>query len=133
MSSGSNTIHRKRFDEGRTTPQEYHRLHAFGPDARCAVCGGRPEIRAIVLAPFDEANKRGMLPEGAMFNPGVMQTMVTIKEGGVPKPYLRLSIAYSCKLHQREFERTCAKAPSWCIVEINRGPDPTNRVQVGAG
>jgi hypothetical protein len=91
-------------------------------------------VRAIVLAPFDEANKRGMLPPGAAINPAVLQSIVPIKgSSGQPEPFVRLSIAYSCSRCQPEFEKALAKAPSWCIVELNRGPNPTERVQVGYG
>lgn len=125
-------LHTNKFDKGRRSPQEFHQQYAFPQNARCCACPNRPNIRAIVLCPFDEAQKRGMLPEGAMFNPAVMQTLVTIKEGNEPKPYLRLSVTYSCKSCQKEFEKALAKAPSWCIVELNHGPDPKNKVSIGA-
>ncbi len=125
-------LHLKRFDGGRRTPQQYHTEFAFSPNARCSSgCGRRPEVRAIVMCPFDEAVKRNMLPEGAMFNPEIMKLIVTVNEGGKPKPYVRISVTYACKSCQAEMEKAMAKGPSWCIVDIQRGPDPTNKVQVG--
>lgn len=134
MANPNRTIHRKKFDGGRRTAQQFHEEHAFPPGAACANCGKRPSVRAIVMAPFDEVQKRGMLPQGALINPSIMQAIVPIKDAqGLPTPYVRLSIAYACRTCQPAFERALAKAPSWCIVEINRGPNPTERVQVGYG
>lgn len=122
--------HLQKFDGGRRTPQEVHAQHAFPPNAKCSGCGGRPSVRGIVMAPFDEAQKRGFLPDG-FITPEVAQTIVQINEGGRPRPYIRISMAYSCRNCAKEMEKVLAKAPSWCIVEINRGPDPTNRVVTG--
>jgi hypothetical protein len=122
----------KRFDGGNRTPQEYHRAHAFPPAAKCSGCGGPPAVRAVVLAPFDEVSQRGMLPHDELVNPSILQTVVPLKGAdGQAVPHVRLSITYSCSRCRREFERALAKAPSWCFVDINEGPDPTNRVQVG--
>lgn len=85
------------------------------------------------MAPFDEVKKRGLLPAGELINPAILQSIVPIRgASGQPEPYVRITITYSCTRCQRDFERALAKHPSWVIVEINRGPDPTNRVSVGA-
>lgn len=126
--------HVKRFDNGNSTPQEYHQKYAFGPHHRCLTCGGRPVIRAITMAPMDEVVKRGLLPGGALLSPEIMKCVVPLKDSaGKPDPHIRLGVAFSCKACQPAFERTLAKLPSWMVVDINRGPDPTNRVTVGAG
>lgn len=91
-----------------------------------------------MLCPLDEAVKRGMLPGGpaAIVDPraiaAIAPVLVAINENGEKKNYVRISMVYSCRSCQKELEKALAKAPSWCIVEINRGPDPTNRVSVGA-
>jgi hypothetical protein len=89
------------------------------------------------MMPLDEAEKRGFVPAGAaaapIAFPWVVPLLVPIQDGGVKTLYVRISKVYSCSLCQREMEKALAKTPSFCIVEINRGPDPTNRVQVGGG
>jgi hypothetical protein len=80
-------------------------------------------MRAIVMAPFDEAQKRGMVPQGTLVSPAIMQAIVPIKNSeGQPDPYVRLSVTHSCTQCSKDFQRALAKAPSWCIVEINEGP-----------
>ncbi len=119
-----------RFMQGRCTPQEYHEQHAF-PGQRCNGCGGPPALRAIVMAPYDEAQKRGMVPPGHVAGPAILKLVVALKGGdGQPVPHVRMSITYSCRMCRRDFERALARAPSWVVVDINRGPDPTNRISV---
>lgn len=124
--------HVKKFDNGRRTPQEYHQQFAFPPTAKCSApnCHRRPAVRAIVMAPFDEVSKRGMLPTGYILSPEIMKSIVMIKGQTGPEPYVRISVAYSCSSCQTQFEKALAKSPSWCIVEINKGPDPSNRIVV---
>lgn len=119
-------------------PQKVHSDHAFPINAKCAGCGIRPLIRAITLAPLDEARKRmPSLDSMLMTDPElVMQHIVQINESagsisGVanPKPYFRLGVAYACKTCAPSMERQLAKGPSWVIVEINRGP--TERMVFG--
>ena len=112
-----------------------HREFGFPPDARCKGCGKRPSIRAIMLAPVDEVMKRGMLPPG-IDRAAMHQIIVPIRENPTDKkgvPYARLSVTYSCDACSKELEKALAKAPSWMVVDIGRGPDHTNKVQIGAG
>jgi len=51
------TIHRKKTFGGRSCV-DVHREYAFSPHSKCVGCGGRPHMRAIVMAPFDEVQKR---------------------------------------------------------------------------
>ena len=134
----SKVLHRKNFQNRfNRSPQEFHAAHAFPPGAKCAACQAKPSIRAIVMIPLDEAEKRGVIPPGAakapLLFPVLVPLLVHIKEASGPKYYLRSSMAYSCRACRPSFERTLAKAPSWAIVEINEGPDYHNRVTVGAG
>lgn len=124
----------KKFANGRMTPQEMHRMFAFPPTAKCQGCGGRPHLRAIVLAPLDEVSKRGLLPEG-MPQDEVMKMVVPLKSSTDIKPqaFVRLSVSYSCTMCRKDFEKALARTPSWCVVEINSGPDETNRIVLGAG
>ena len=124
----------KRFDGGRRTPNEYHREFAFPPTAKCAGCGGPPAIRAIVLVELAEAIKRNMVQAplfGQIVHPDVAKTIVQLRGPSGPVPHTRVSLTYSCDLCRKTMEVELAKAPSWCVVEINEGPDPRNKVQVG--
>lgn len=125
MSNGPR--HKRHFDGGRSSPQEYHAKHAFPANARCQGCTARPTARAITMAPFDECLRRmpELEPLLARDPQAILARTVPIRESGLaehPKPYLRLGIAYSCPRCLPALERTLARAPSWMIVEINRGP-----------
>lgn len=130
--------HIKRFDGGRRTPQEYHNAFAFPPGAKCSGCKARPQVRAIVMVSAKDAERMGWIPPGAGANPRafpeIVPVLVKLREGGPQgTDYVRVSVAYACSVCAPEMERTLAKAPSWAVVEIGRGPDPTNRVSLGAG
>lgn len=133
----------KRFDGGRRTPQEYHAEFGFPIDAHCSACGNRPSVRAITMAPYDDLRKEGAVPDlslqemkarivmgdpRAELYQKIISTLIPINDNGTPKMYMRCGIAYSCRSCRKNFERALAKAPSYYIVEINEGPDPTNRI-----
>lgn len=124
-------IHRKKLFGGRFTAEEIHAKHAFPPGAKCSGCGGPPMIRAMVMAPLDEVKKRDpefeVLEQLATVSPEAAQRwfkmLVQIKgSDGKPVPHIRLITAYACQSCGPTMEKTLAKGPSWCIVEINRGP-----------
>lgn len=136
MSRRRKVHHRKSFEsKTRMTVQEYHATNAFPTNAKCAGCGNKPQVRGIVMVPADEAEKRGLIPKGAASMPALFPAIapisIQLNEGGTPKWYIRMSMAYSCRLCRKDFEKTLAKAPSWCVVEINEGPDYRGRVSVG--
>lgn len=83
------------------------------------------------MAPYDEAHRRGLVPPGHVAGPEVLARTVMLNGlDGKGTPHVRLSVTYSCKLCLRTFERQLAKAPSWCVVDLNDGPDPRERVQL---
>lgn len=83
--------------------------------------------------PADEAEKRGLIPTGASkaphLYPAIQPIAVKLTDGW----YIRASVCYACRACAPTMERALAKGPSWAVVEINRGPDPTNRVAVALG
>jgi DNA-directed RNA polymerase subunit RPC12/RpoP len=127
----------KQFQGGRTTPREYHQAHAFPPYAKCQGCGARPMIRAITMMPWDDFLKADgaklvvdqlahKLPEL------VAQNVVQLKgPDGLPRPHVRLGVAYSCERCQRDFERALAKLPSYVVVDLNRGPSNAKVITSG--
>lgn len=108
---------------------------AFPPDAKCKGCNNlRPITRIIVLMPLDEMMKRDQeIQLMALTRPDVLAPfLVKIREShGSTKTYFRVSVTYACKLCTRDAEKAAAKAPSWCIVEINRGPGPDKVISSG--
>lgn len=119
------------------TPQEFHAAHAFPKGAKCAGCSNKPQVRAIVMMSAVDAEKMGMIPKGAGKAPVLFKELapflVKINDGGTPKWFIRTSMAYSCRACRKDFEKALAKAPSYCVVEINEGPDYRNRVSVSVG
>jgi hypothetical protein len=86
--------------------------------------------RIIVLVPLAEAKRRDpMLEILSMVNPQkFMETLVQTVHG----PHIRLTTVYACKACTPAAEKVAAKAPSWAIVDIHRGPGP-DRIGVGYG
>ena len=124
-------IHIKKFGDGRYTPQEVHRMFAFPYGAKCTKCGGPPAVRGITMIPLADAVKRGMLV--GMTREFVKSLVVPLRERTTDKkgaPYLRIGVAYSCVGCRKEFEKTLARAPSWAVVEISEGPNPTEKVVI---
>lgn len=89
------------------------------------VCHGRPHYRAIIMCPLDEALKRGFVRgDNVLQQADLLKTIVHINESAASpnKKYVRLNMQYYCTRCSNPVEKELAKAPSWCIVEINRGP-----------
>lgn len=123
--SASPIIHRRKLFGGQRTAEEVHQQHAFPRGAKCAGCGRPPLIRAIVMMELKEALKNPLIAEIAEKAPeALVQQVVQIKstDGKSISPYFRCSVVYACKQCGPAMEKQLAKAPSHCIVEINRGP-----------
>jgi len=121
------TIHRTKLFGGRLTAEEYHAKYAFPVGAKCAGCGkgGSLTTRIISLAPLDEMRKRDPMVDYMAANKPtqLFSTLVPIRGAdGKPQPYLRIATVYACGACSTHAERAAAHGPSWCIVEINRGP-----------
>lgn len=122
--------HRKRFDGGRMSVEEYHSTYAFGPNAKCAMCHVyRPMTRFVVMIPYDELKRRDKdfaLLE--MMDPGrIAAMMVPLKHG----MHVRVSTQDVCAGCTPAAERVAARSPSWAVVNIIRAPKST--VMVGGG
>ena len=111
---------------GNMTPSELHR--AIGIRKSCMYCGQPAAVRIRVLVALDELTRRQ--PEY------VAQIMATNPDGSwtVPTlptkygPMVKVSDVGACSHCRREAEIAAARGPSWAIVEISAGPDPTNKV-----
>ena len=124
-------IHMDQFMGGAATPQEVHR--ELGINKPCAGCGRPAGIRIKVLAEYAELVKR---------NPDFVALLMVASPDGttVPTvatkygPMVLISDIGACELCRKTAEVAAARgAPSWCIVEIDRGPRDALQVQVPRG
>lgn len=123
-------LHRKKFMGGRETPNEVHRRLGIGK--KCVVCSRPGAIRIRVFMPYDEASRRApnMIAAIMATNPdGAKVPTVTFRDGSTPREFIKASDSAFCDSCKVEAERVAATAPSWAVVEIDRGPKDT--VQVG--
>lgn len=114
-------IHRSKLFGGVTTAEEVHAKTAL--KGKCAIpgCGNLPVIQIkcfmtmadfVKQAPTFAAALAASNPDGP-FIPTVPMTF---------GPMVRFSTTNACRSHQKEAEKTAAKAPSWVLIEIDRGP-----------
>ena len=114
-----------KFMDGRMTPNEAHR--ALGIRKKCAGCGRPAAIRIRVLADLKELTKQQpqFVAAIAASNPaGPFVPVVPTKYG----PMVMLSDIGACDLCRKTAEVTAAQSPSWCIIDIDRGPNERNKV-----
>lgn len=115
--------HLDRFMGGRRSPQDLHR--ELGIAKQCHGCDRPAAIRLKVLAELSELTRR--YPEfvgviAANHPDGIIPTVET-KHG----PMVWISDVGACDLCRATAEKTAARdVPSWCLVEIDRGP-PADR------
>lgn len=112
------------------TAEQAHAKWGIPPNAKC-LCGRRPIIRAIVMMPLDELRKRdpefdrvvGLASVSPAAAEQFFSLLIPLKGiDGKPVPHIRISTTYACESCGPTMERQLAKGPSWCVVEINRGP-----------
>lgn len=114
-------VHKKKLFGGRATAEEVHSQHAFPHDAQCTGCKTRAVItRILVLCPLDELKKRDpLMGELMLVDPLKFQSLLVQTKHG---PHIKLSTVYACSRCTPAAEKVAAKAPSWMIIDINRGP-----------
>lgn len=123
--------HNRKFMNGEMTPEECHQKYAFAKGTKCAGCGRPPLSTIRVLYPLDELVKRDGNFVGTMLmkDPEAFKKMCVETTEGI---LVRVSTVYACKSCTPAAERAAAKgSPSWCVVEINRGPGPDKLVTSG--
>jgi hypothetical protein len=123
-------LHRKRFMGGRETPNEVHRRLGIGK--KCVTCSRPGAIRIRVFMPYDEAMQRApdMMAAIMVSNPdGPFVPTLDFKDGSTVRKFIKASDSAFCDFCKVEAERVAAGAPSWAVVEIDRGVKDT--IQVG--
>ena len=122
---------KKKFMDGKMTPMQLHAMVAWA-GRHCEGCGSsKVALRIKILAPLAEVTRRNpeliqrfALSETALV--GLLSACVQTKNG----PYVMVSDPCACQSCKRDLERAAAKAPSWCIVEFDRGPSENLLVAV---
>lgn len=112
-------IHRTHLFGGRMSAQEVHAR--FGVRDRCLKCGALPVIQVRVLMHHNDYVERAPLLAAAIAasNPrGQYVPTIPTTYG----PMVMVSKVAACKFHQKELEHDAAKAPDYCLIEIDRGP-----------
>lgn len=126
----SKIIHRDKFLNGRMTPEELHREMAFPIGSTCRGCGRPPTIAIRSFAEEAEMFSRDPnLMVLAKTDPDTYGKMLVKTKAG---RFIKLGEIYSCPTCAPEAEKAAAKHPSWCFVEVDRGPGP-DRIMMGAG
>lgn len=128
----SENIHRRRFMGGAETPQEVHRKVVYA-GKKCP-CGLPPASRAITFAPVSELRARD--PERIIWlaqQNGGQVPVVEMNTGTSVQKFIRLGEVFACDICKPALAKAMAQLPSWVLVDWDEGPDPRNRVQVGAG
>lgn len=114
-------IHRSKLFGGVTTAEEVHAKHGIRQPCTSPGCRNLPVIQIKCFMLHDEFVKQS--PQMAMAiaatNPDGPFIPCTPTTFG---PMVMFSKVAACRTHQKDAETAAAKAPSWVLVEINRGP-----------
>lgn len=117
----SETIHRKKLFGGRESAEQVHRRLAFPVGSRCACGSEKVAIRIRTLMPASDVVSQH--PDWAIRKAMQQGGKLLVVDSKVGKLVVVGEI-YACDLCRSTAERVAAKAPSWAIVEIERGPGP---------
>lgn len=118
--------HRKKFQDGLITPQEFHQKYAFRPTDKCMVCEAPPLIRIHTYGEYKTMmEKDPALTVLKNENPEKFYDMIMHSKWG---PLFRISEAFACKSCAPAAEKAAAKHPDWVYVWIDRGPSPDKLV-----
>ena len=118
---------RKKFMDGRMTPEEVH-SEMLPVGAKCQGCGGAPIVKYTMFAEEAEILKR--MPALLILrevDPEKYQSIRMVNRHGA---FLRTSMAYACHRCEKKADKVAAKHPSWALCVIDRGPGP-DKIVVG--
>jgi hypothetical protein len=114
MAEKQETIHLRRFDGGKRTPEEVHRELGLG-NKRCSFCDDPAAIRGMVYADADEYARRD--PEGYF--------ALVRKAGGDPAfdsrwgRIIRTQDMYGCDRCKQSLKLALARKPDWMFVDFD--------------
>ena len=107
--------HKDKLFGGTTTAEQLHVDVLAKP---CSTCGKPASITYKSFAPLDYV----------LSNPQFSMQLAQQHEGSLPVvdtkfgKFVRTGMSYACKGCERDSDKAAAKHPSWCFVEIDRGP-----------
>lgn len=110
-------IHRTRLFGGRPAAEVY--AETAWPGAKCTGCGGPPALRVqlfVGLQDMEAGLRTKVLYEIAFKRIHTLRTKRGLS--------IRWSEAYACRLCAPALERVAARAPSYFLVDLERGPGP---------
>ncbi len=124
-------IHRSKLFKGKRTAEEVHR--EFGMRGRCELCGGPPAIMVRMMMTIADIKATSKAYWFAICQSLVENGQVD-PQGNPKVPYIetiygkmiRFSTVRACRFHQKQLELDAARAPSYVLVEIDRGPGADN-------
>lgn len=115
----------QKFMDGKMTPEEVWRKLVLHRRV-CAGCGSpKCAILIRVFMPLQEAMERNLALVTYMHRWAVMQgidQIPTVDFGNPPEPFIRASETGWCDNCKSAAEKQAARGPSWCVVEIEKGP-----------
>lgn len=114
-------IHRSKLFGGLTTAEEVHAHHGIRLPCGAPGCKNLPVIQIKMMMLMNEFAQRSpqLAAAIAATNPdGPFIPTVPTTFG----PMVVFSRVAGCRTHQKDLEKAAAKAPSWVLVEIDRGP-----------
>lgn len=113
-------IHLRKLFGGRMTAMDVHRKYAWH-GARCQACHGPPDIRINSYLPLVEYRRRVTEIGALLFGKG-NPTQEPATYPTIYGPMVPVSVIYACGAHKQAAETAAARAPSYYLVEIDRGP-----------
>jgi hypothetical protein len=116
------TIHFKKLFGGRASAQEIHAKYAWHRQ-KCSACGQPPAMRVQVFLLINDME--ASLREAIKVQIALKAIRTTKTDHGIA---VKWSDVYACKNCQPTCERQAARAPSYAIVDIDRGPSPDRPV-----
>lgn len=125
-------IHRSKLFGGVSTAEEVHARHGFRQPCGIAGCSNLPVIQVRMFMEHGEFVRRApeLAATIAASNPNGPYVPTTPMTFGHMVLFSKVS---ACRTHQRDLERSAAKAPSWVFVEVDRGPGADKPLVQSAG
>jgi hypothetical protein len=125
-------IHKQKLLGGRMTAEELWRESLNGV---CGFCGGPPAMQIYILLPLEDflRDHPQIAIRKAAQHEGRIPVVIFRGPDGGQRRFTQALHAFACDLHKVGLERFAAKAPSYAVVHIDKGPPDMNRIQVGAG
>ena len=117
-------IHRRKLFDGRTTAQELWRQTVIG-ERKCMHCQVMRAIGTINMfwpAKDFEKDQPALAVKIASEHQGGIPFVSFKSAGGIKRNFVHMPTLYACGHCARELEKMLAKAPSYVVVEIRRGP-----------